>query len=151
MRHKARVCRSCVQSVMVLGTKGRGGTEDGRNENVLLRWMCGVTLRDKVPTVELSRRLGIEGVMEVMRRGRLRWFGHVERKEADDWVSACRDLEVAGSRGRGRPKMTWIARLDGDMKVMRLRPEMAMYREKWRCGIMGRTSDPHKRGLIYRL
>ena len=33
-----------------------------RNENVMLRWMCGVTWRDKVPTVELGRRLGIEGV-----------------------------------------------------------------------------------------
>ena len=39
-----------------------------------------------------------------MRRGRLRWFGHVEQKEVDDWVRACRNLEVAGSRGRGRPK-----------------------------------------------
>ena len=35
------------------------------------------------------------------------------------------------------------ARLDGDMKDMGLRPEMAMEREEWRCGIMGRTSDPH--------
>ena len=56
------------------------------------------------------------------------------------------NLEVSGSRGRGRPKMTWRARLDGDMKDVGLRPEMAIYREKWRCGIMGRTSNPHKRG-----
>ena len=39
-----------------------------RNENVMLRWMCGVTLRDQVPTVELRRRFGIEGVVEVMKR-----------------------------------------------------------------------------------
>ena len=117
-----------------------------RNENVMLRWMCGVTLRDRIPTVELKRRLGVEGVVEVMRRGRLRWFGHVERKDVDDLVSACRKLEAAGSRGRGRPKITWRARLDGDMKDMGLRPEMAMDREKWKCYIMGRTSDPHKRG-----
>ena len=64
----------------------------------------------------------------------------------DDWVSARRNLEVAGSRGRGRPRMTWRAWLDGDMKNMGPRPGMAMDREKWRCGIMGRTSDPHKRG-----
>ena len=44
----------------------------------------------------------------------MRWFGHVERKEVGDWVSACRNLEVAGSRGRGRPRMTWRARLVGD-------------------------------------
>ena len=49
-----------------------------RNENVMLRWMCGVTLRDKVPKVELRRRLKIEGVVEVMRRGRLRWFGRIK-------------------------------------------------------------------------
>ena len=61
-----------------------------------------------------------------MRRGRLRWFGHVERKEVDDWVSACRNLEVAGSGHRGRRRMTWRARLDGDMKDMGLRPGMAI-------------------------
>ena len=76
-----------------------------RNKNIMLRWMCGVTLRDKVQTVELRRRFGIEGVL-AMRRGRLRWFGHVERKEVDNLVSACRNLEVAGSKGRGRPRMT---------------------------------------------
>ena len=102
-------------------------------------------MRDEVPTVELRRRLGVEGVVEVMRRGRLRWFGHVERKEAGDWVSACRNLEVVGSRGRGRPKMTWRERLDGDMKERGLRPEMAMDREKWKSIIMGRTSEPQAR------
>ena len=30
-------------------------------------------------------------------------------------------------------------------KDMELRPEMAMDREKWRCGIMRRTSDPYER------
>ena len=69
------------------------------NENVILRLMCGVTFRDMVPAVEL-RRLGIEGVVKVMRRGRLRWFGHVERKEVDDLMSACRNLKVASSRSR---------------------------------------------------
>ena len=56
-----------------------------------------------------GRRLGIEGVVEVMRRGRLRWFEHVEWKKVDDWVRACRNFEVAGSRGRARPRMTWRA------------------------------------------
>ena len=81
-----------------------------------------------------------------MRRGRLRWFGHVERKADGDWVSACRNFEVAGSRGRGRPRMNWRERLEGDMKEMGLKPELAMDREKWRCSIMRRTSDPYKHG-----
>ena len=39
------------------------------------------------------------GVADVVRRGRLRWFGHLERKSVDDWVSACRGLVVEGARG----------------------------------------------------
>ena len=35
-------------------------------------------------------------VSDAMRRGNLRWFGHVERKSHDDVVSACIDLEVEG-------------------------------------------------------
>ena len=66
--------------------------------------MCGVTLRDKALTVELRQRLGIEDV-EIMRRGRLRWFGHVEHKEVDDWVNALvatwkwRAAEVGAGQG----------------------------------------------------
>ena len=45
---------------------------------------------------------------------------------------------MIGSRGRDRPSVTWTARLDGDMKDMRLRPGMAMDRKKWSCGIMGK-------------
>ena len=52
-------------------------------------------------------------------------------------MSACRNLEVVGSRGRGRPMMTWRARLDGDMKDMGLRPGMAMDQEKWSVASWG--------------
>ena len=35
---------------------------------------------------------------EVVRHCRLRGFGHVEHKSGDDWVSACRNVVVAGVR-----------------------------------------------------
>ena len=38
---------------------------------------------------------------DVVRHGRLRWFGHVERKNGDDWVSAYRNVVVAGMRCAG--------------------------------------------------
>jgi hypothetical protein len=57
------------------------------------RWMCGVKLSDRKVDAELLSRLGIESVSDVVRRCRLRWFGHVvERKEPDEWVSACRSM-----------------------------------------------------------
>ena len=42
----------------------------------MVRWMSGVTLKDKRPSEELRLKLVIEGVDGVVRRGRLRWFGH---------------------------------------------------------------------------
>ena len=40
--------------------------------------------------------------------GRLRWYGHVERRPDDDWLKKCQNMEVAGKVGKGRSKKTWI-------------------------------------------
>ena len=45
---------------------------------------CYVTLKDRKSSDELLGRLGVEDVVEVVRRGRLLWFGHIERKSRDD-------------------------------------------------------------------
>jgi len=49
----------------------------------------------------------------VIRRGRLRWFGHLECKEKD-WVSACRNLKVGDNKDRGRGRKTWHECVDED-------------------------------------
>jgi len=37
-------------------------------ERMMVRWMCGVTLKDKKCSVELLDRLGLESIAEVVRR-----------------------------------------------------------------------------------
>ena len=73
---------------------------------MMMRWMCGVTLKDGKPSEELRERLAVVSVSERVRQSRLRWFGHVERKDEGDWISACRDLSVGGEKGRGRGRKT---------------------------------------------
>ena len=51
----------------------------------MVRWMCGVSLKDRKRSEDLCNLLGINCVADVVRRGRLRWFGHLERKSVDDW------------------------------------------------------------------
>jgi len=72
----------------------------------MVRSMCGVWLREK-SSDELLGRQGIVSVVDVVRKGRLRWYGHVEMKDVEDWVSKCQRLEVQGCRVRGRPRKTW--------------------------------------------
>ena len=78
-----------------------------RTERMMVRWMCGVSLKDRKRGVDLYSHLEIESVAEVVRRGRLRWFGPVERKSGDDWVSACRcRTVVVGMRCAGSGRKT---------------------------------------------
>jgi hypothetical protein len=58
----------------------------------MIRWMYGISLRDRVPSEELRVWVGVEAISDVCMRNRLRWFGHVERKEDDDWVKRCARL-----------------------------------------------------------
>src|SRR5260221_7183309 len=81
---------------------------DERAERMIVRWMCGVTLKDRKTNEELLGRLGIECVFDLVQHGRLRWFGHLECKNKDYWVAACRDIVVEGEKGRaGRGRKKW--------------------------------------------
>ena len=49
-----------------------------------VRWMCGVSLKDRKHSVDLYSLLGIQSVADVVRHGRLRWFGSLEHRSVDD-------------------------------------------------------------------
>ena len=73
---------------------------------------CKLGLKNRIPSKKLNSYIGVSSVTDVVRRGRLKWFGHLERKCVDDWVSACRALEVirveAGVGTRGEIVLTVI-------------------------------------------
>ena len=46
-----------------------------RTERMMVRWMCGVSLKDRKRSEDLCNLLGINCVADVVRRARLRWFG----------------------------------------------------------------------------
>ena len=62
-----------------------------------------MSLKDRRRSEDLCNLFGIN---YVVRRGRFRWFGHLERQSVDHWVSACRRLVMEGARGQGRSRKT---------------------------------------------
>jgi len=70
----------------------------------MVRWMCNVKVKDRVQRKELRERLGIDDIILILQKNRLRRYGHVLRKEDTDWVKKRIEYEVEGSRPRGRPK-----------------------------------------------
>ena len=64
----------------------------------MIRWMCGVKLNKSKKNEELGELLGLEPGSLMIKKSRLRWFGHVELKDDNDWVKRCMTLEVEGIR-----------------------------------------------------
>ena len=57
-----------------------------RAEMRTVRWMCGIKLKDRLPSNELRDSIGIDDTALVLQQNRLRSYGHVLRKDDDDWV-----------------------------------------------------------------
>ena len=93
---------------------------------------CGLAIC--LPLAELVLRVLL------LFESRLSWFGHVERKDDNDWVQRCITCEVEGIRQRGRPKKTWWDCVKNDMKSLGLSQKDAQSRNKWRRRIKGATS-----------
>ena len=69
-----------------------------RTEMSMIRWMCGDKLNERKKSEELRELLGLEPVSVMIKKSRLRWFGHVERKDDNNWVKCCITWEVEGIR-----------------------------------------------------
>ena len=113
-----------------------------QTEMQMVRWMCGASLSDRKPSDELKDRLGIESITDVMHQMHLRWFGHVERMDNDNWISKCRNLVVAGVSGRGRPNKTSHQVILGDMRELRIEKDLAQDCSAWRRAIKKPPSNP---------
>ena len=107
---------------------------DGRTENIE-KVYGGVSLREKQACKELRTRLGIQAITEVMQKRRLRWFGHVERRDDTNWLKRNQKLDVDGRNGCGRPSKTWEQVIKEDLCEKGLRSEAAQNRAEWRSVI----------------
>jgi len=52
-------------------------------ERRMIRMMCGLLLRDMVKSEELASRVGGGSMEQHLRVKRLRWYGHVMRRERE--------------------------------------------------------------------
>lgn len=50
----------------------------------MLRYMAGISLQDRVASEEVLRRCGLCDILKVLEKERMRWFGHVVRRNEDE-------------------------------------------------------------------
>ena len=75
----------------------------------------GVTRKDKIRNEHIRSTVKIERLEMKMREGRLRWYGHVMRRDQDYIERKMMKMELPGKRKRGRPKRRFLDVVKEDM------------------------------------
>jgi len=103
-----------VQSSMLL----RSETWPLRKENEVALQRTEMSMI-RVPSEGLIERLGLglDDIILVLQQDKLQWYGHVLRKEDNNWVKKCMEYEMEVSRPRGRPKKTWRGIVEKDRNI----------------------------------
>ncbi|GJY23573.1 hypothetical protein Tco_0397231 [Tanacetum coccineum] len=85
---------------------------------------------DVIPNGVYRVELKVETIINKMREGRLRWFGHVRRRPQSTPVKKVEVLVVDRLRRRGRTKLRWEDILKYDMKELLLSEYMTSDRNE---------------------
>ncbi len=100
LRNRAGIYCACVRLVMLYGAETWATTKAvekiSSSDQRMLRHMAHVQWEDRVSTKEVS--CGVKDIIEVLRRSRLRLYGHVKRREDDYVLRRASDMEVEGVR-----------------------------------------------------
>ena len=110
----------------------------------MLRWLTGVKLRDRKPSEEVRKLAGVKReVVEVVRRQRLRWLGHVVRRTEDEPIRKALETVVDGNQPIGRPRKRWLEGVKKDAEKLAVKLEKAQDRRYWRAALR-RGADPEQ-------
>ena len=76
----------------------------------------GVTLKDMVESTMIASRVEVDDLEEHLRQKRLRWFGHIVRRDERVKIKKVFEWKIKGRRKRGRSVKRWIDVNEGDMR-----------------------------------
>ena len=148
---RSSVCQLCDKS-MTYGSETRPllsdvGLKFERAEMQMIRWMCGVSLKDRRTSEELRKLVGVHPITTVIRSGSIRWYGHVMRKRRGLGEEM---YGVEGRRPVGQPRRTWIESVESDMAELEIDRGDVHDRKTWGNNVMKRKSNHIRKRTINR-
>ena len=99
----------------------------------MLRFTMGVTRKDKIRNEHIRGTVKVKLLGMKMREGRLRWHGHVMRRD-QEYVGR-KMMELPGKRRRGRPKRRFLDVVKEDMGEVGAKETNVEDRKMWRMMI----------------
>ena len=111
-----------------VGLRERKEAELEVAEIQMLRFSVGVMRMDKIRNENIRayyKRAHIRCFGEEVREARLRWFGHVQRRDSEYIRRRMMRYELPGRRPQERPKRRFMDVMKEDMKLVGIREEDA--------------------------
>ena len=139
-RVKGKVNSSVVRPAMVYGLKTIAVTKKLVEkmevaEMKMLRFAMGVTRKDKIRNEHIRSNFKVERLETKMREGKLRWYGHVMRRDQEYVERKRMEMELPGKRKRGKPKKRFLDVVKEDMVKVGAKETDVEDRKMWRMMI----------------
>ena len=101
----------------------------------MMRFAMGVTRKDKIRNKHIRSIVKVERLGIRMREGRLRWYGHVMRRDQEYVGRKMMEMELPEKKRRGRPKRRFLDVVKEDMGKVGAKETHIEDRKMWRMMI----------------
>ena len=136
LRVKGKVYKTVVRPAMMYGAETWSMKKAQEKLDVaemrMLKWMTGVTKLTRIRNERIRETTKVGEISKKVQESRLKWYGHVLRREDENVGKRVMAMEVPGKRRRGRPKRRWLESIRNDLSKRELSGEDAQDRAKWR-------------------
>ncbi|KAK3883301.1 hypothetical protein Pcinc_012338 [Petrolisthes cinctipes] len=138
LKLKVRLYKSLILPIAIYaGETWTLRAEDTRRLEVFemrcLRAIMGIRRIQRVTNEHIRRELNVnETITEIIRRKRLKWFGHTMRRPPESYIRRAYWGDFTARRPRGRPPKRWKDQIPEDLGLPLHRcEEMALNRGDW--------------------
>ena len=110
-----------------------------RTEMRMLRWIQGVSLREHTGNEEIWEAATVQPIATHLMQKRLRWYGHVRRRDGCHTTRTVLNMVVEGVRPRGRPTLRYMDTIRKDIKKNAPTDVNILDRKNWRLAVSTAT------------
>ena len=117
---KGKVYSSVVRPAMVYGLETVAVTKKQVEEMEvaemkMLRFAMGMTRKDKIRNEHIRSTVKVERLGMKVKEDRLKWYGHIMRRDQEYVGRKMMEMELPGKRRRGKPKRRFLDVVKEDM------------------------------------
>ena len=141
---KHKIFKTVIRPTMTYGAecwtmKKKDEMLMNKTEMRMLRWIQGVSLREHKRNEEIREAATVQPIATHLMQKRLRWYGHVRRRDECHTTRTVLDMVVEGVRPRGRPKLRYMDTIRRDIKKNALTDVNILDRKNWRLAVSRAT------------